>query len=651
MRYGTRRPDGGPPEAIGLAAEHEIFVILVDERMARRVRASDRPVAEAWAKLATDLVTAHGPGTMSPHRVVPVALDAAALQLTPQLNTTSFVRLDVRKGAARDRHLTLHVAVPALRALHDLPPPADQAVDRVPHIPVRLFISHAKGDLPRDPAALAEGPVKAILAALAEVPVDGWYDARNIPAGGRFDEEIKRGVLTSSALVAVLTDSWSTREWCRREVLEAKVAGRPMVVVDALEGRVIRLFPYLGNAPTLRWRAAIASPDATAGGTEADWTRQRRLWEAEDAALVIEAALLEALRYRHDHERLLGRLGAHEVALGTPPEALTLAHLPAGTTRVWYPDPPLGREELERLQPVADAQPSGRLELTTPLSELARWERPAGVQTVAVSLSGAPDSERYGGSAEHLAIFADDIVLYLLLAGLRVAYGGVLGHDALRDGAVEGDGVNYVERLLAMARSYSPLVTEIAAAPPKPIQNWVAWPIHCRYGDDEYRTYGQEAELESLAAPPDLEVGRDALKPAANGFFAPDTPARRYAWARSLTFMRESMREATSARILLGGKLTNYQGLWPGVFEEGVIALRTRQPLYPLGVFGGAARLLIDLLQGVDREEMTAAWFAANMPHREELVAEYRRHGRAVETPEALAAELKRAGAGALRKR
>ena len=108
------------------------------------------------------------------------------------------------------------------------------------------------------------------------------------------------------------------------------------------------------------------------------------------------------------------------------------------------------------------------------------------------------------------------------------------------------------------------------------------------------------------------------------------------------------MRKATSARILLGGKLTNYQGLWPGVLEEGVIALRTRQPLYPLGVFGGAARLLTDLLQGVDREEMTTAWFTANVPHREELVAEYRRHGRAVETPESLAAELKRAGAGGI---
>ena len=32
---------------------------------------------------------------------------------------------------------------------------------------------------------------------------------------------------------------------------------------------------------------------------------------------------------------------------------------------------------------------------------------------------------------------------------------GVLGHDALLKGAIEGDDMNYVERLLAMVRSYS----------------------------------------------------------------------------------------------------------------------------------------------------------------------------------------------------
>lgn len=639
VRYGSRQLDGGPPPAVDITAEREIIVILVDERMARRARKSDRIIADKWGQLVTNLLGEYSPAGASPHRVVPVALDGGGLQLAPTLNYTNFVRLDVRQGDERERHLVLHIAVRVLRALQDLPQAGSRPADELPEIPIRLFISHAKKDLPSDPAAIAEGPVKAILATLTQLPVRGWYDSADIPPGGRFPDEIQNGVLNSSALVAVLTDNWSSREWCRRELLEAKLAARPLVLVDAIEARVIRLFPYLGNAVTLRWRAAIASFHTT----DALWIDRKKAWEAEDAALVIEAALLEALRYQYEHRRLLRSIGQKEVALGTPPEALTLAHLPAETKRVWYPDPPLGREELDRLQPAGTA----KIDLTTPLSELARWKRPAGIQTVAVSLSNAPDTDLYGGSPEHLATFADDLVMYLLVAGLRVAYGGVLGHDALQKGVIEGDDINYVERLLAMVRSHSLLLSGVVGKPPVPIENWVAWPIHCRFGDAELRNYGQEATLKDLPAPPDLDVTAQELNASPDGFLPPDTPARRYAWARSLSFMRTSMRERTSARIAMGGRLKGYQGLWPGVLEEGVIALRSGQPLYLLGLFGGAARLLIDALRGEPREELTSAWLSA-LPASDELRQEYRRRGHTVPTPEDLAIELKQTGATGL---
>ena len=37
--------------------------------------------------------------------------------------------------------------------------------------------------------------VKAILATLSQLPVQGWYDGAEIPPGGRFPEEIQNGVL------------------------------------------------------------------------------------------------------------------------------------------------------------------------------------------------------------------------------------------------------------------------------------------------------------------------------------------------------------------------------------------------------------------------------------------------------------------------
>ena len=97
----------------------------------------------------------------------------------------------------------------------------------------------------------------------------------------------------------------------------------------------------------------------------------------------------------------------------------------------------------------------------------------------------------------------------------------------------------------------------------------------------------------------------------------------------------------------MGGRLAKYQGLWPGVLEEGVLSLRAAQPLYLLGLFGGAARLLIDALRGIDRPELAGGGLS-RLPDAEELRDEYRRHGQAVQTPEDLAAELKKIGAGGL---
>ena len=97
----------------------------------------------------------------------------------------------------------------------------------------------------------------------------------------------------------------------------------------------------------------------------------------------------------------------------------------------------------------------------------------------------------------------------------------------------------------------------------------------------------------------------------------------------------------------MGGKLKGYQGLWPGVLEEGVIALRAGQPLYLLGLFGGAARLLIDALRGAQRKELTGTWLSA-LQGSDELRDEYRRRGHTVQTPEELAAELKQKGAAGL---
>lgn len=79
---------------------------------------------------------------------------------------------------------------------------------------------------------------------------------------------------------------------------------------------------------------------------------------------------------------------------------------------------------------------------------------------------------------------------------------------------------------------------------------------------------------------------------------------------------------APVARIVLGGKLTNYTGFAPGIFEESLYTLEKNCPLYILGGFGGAAESLANALldsNHAPRHEFTEAWHFKHSPAVEKL--------------------------------
>src|SRR5207247_1977966 len=103
--------------------------------------------------------------------------------------------------------------------------------------------------------------------------------------------------------------------------------------------------------------------------------------------------------------------------------------------------------------------------------------------------------------------------------------------------------------------------------------------------------------------PPPADLGID---PAV--FTTPDDPLGRYAWARSLTVMREEMNKKTSARVILGGQVTGFKGKYPGLLEEALFALRSGKPVYLVGGFGGCTRAIVDALKGGVPEVLTEAF-------------------------------------------
>ena len=111
---------------------------------------------------------------------------------------------------------------------------------------IRVFISHSKHD--GDGESVGHSIRDWIH---AHSPLDSFFDVYDIPPGLSFGEVLPHQI-GAGAVLAVHTDSYSSREWCRREVIEAKRRVVPMIVVDCVRDIDPRGMAYLGNVPVIR---------------------------------------------------------------------------------------------------------------------------------------------------------------------------------------------------------------------------------------------------------------------------------------------------------------------------------------------------------------------------------------------------------------
>ena len=106
---------------------------------------------------------------------------------------------------------------------------------------LKLFISHAK----TDGVAMAKS-LLGVLRQLQEADPDGagfeyFYDAEHI-APGTVWREVLEAQASGSVLIALRTEAYESRYWCRREFLLAESSGMPIVAVD------LRREQYHGSA-------------------------------------------------------------------------------------------------------------------------------------------------------------------------------------------------------------------------------------------------------------------------------------------------------------------------------------------------------------------------------------------------------------------
>jgi len=222
-----------------------------------------------------------------------------------------------------------------------------------------------------------------------------------------------------------------------------------------------------------------------------------------------------------------------------------------------------------------------------------------GVLVVGLSVSEPDEHElvHLGLDEIHVRHAFIEIARHILAHGWSIAYGG----DLRRAG--------YTEALFDLVRTYN---REDLAGPDR-VHAYLSWPIW-RELKAEHRA--DLANVATITKGPRPEGAPESL---------PEIPERgpdELLWSSLATSqMRAEMDSDIGARVVLGGRVSGQQGLYPGIAEEAVLALRSKTPLYVAGGFGGCARLVASMLEGAKPAELSLDYQLKHTPRYPELVS------------------------------
>ena len=311
-----RRASGAPPPLVFHRATIHAVVALIDEHL---------ETDPAWSQYIRDIAAAcTDPPAGRPRqlrRLIPVAMAPTPGSLATSLGVQALRWRDwpgnQHAKTGRLVRETTYAAARLLRAVAD-----DDFDLRSQMQPVRVFLSHSKHDTAGQRAA------KTVRTWLSnDVQLHAFLDLFDVPAGLPDDQTLDEGI-RQSAVVAIHTDSFSSREWCRREVLLAKQTRRPLVVVDCVDQLDERTYAYLGNVPLVRLNPRNPRRIEPVIQLLLDEVFKDFLWHSRTATFAADNPDIDFI--------------------ASPPELLTLAtaarRCPA-PSRIVYPDPPLGARE------------------------------------------------------------------------------------------------------------------------------------------------------------------------------------------------------------------------------------------------------------------------------------------------------------------
>jgi hypothetical protein len=512
--------------------------------------------------------------------VVPIALDTTAFNFRESIERCNFIRAYEFPKETYNERTCLAVFHEIFRyGLNE----SRRELGRGKESALKLFLSHAKD------GAQGVAAAHALKGLIEKGPMREFFDTTDIAAGYEFEDEILANI-ADSTLVAIHSDSYSSRYWCQREILAAKDLDRPIIAVDLIGRFEDRRFPLAGNLPAIR----IPVDEK---------------FQIQETYLlgILQAALLESIRFNYSKQSLAeyqsaGWFAADAHVSARPPEACVLSRLAGEITQKGgknldfvYPDPPIYQEETRHFE-------NFKLKCYTPLTS---QRLNLSGKKIGVSISEPPEMELQdiGQTNLHLKLLVQDIARYILGCGAELIYGG-----DLRPGG-------FTEFLFQEGQALQSRLKSLKVH----LTNYIAWPIYL--GDtEETRTW--KARHRKVASMTELDIPEDVrdLVTSTKEFLKPSDPPSSFVWSRSLTVMRRTMVGSCDLRISAGGRLTGYKGWMPGVLEEVAVAVEMSKPTYLIGGFGGVSRGICRLIfEKAVPEELTFDWQIANNPGLDRL--------------------------------
>jgi hypothetical protein len=347
VRMRTRGEDGGigkspKPIDFGLAEQNTVL-LLVESNLAKASQSHWKPWFDMIARDAK-----HSPNI----QIIKIIVGSTRrFKHFAGQHSENFYAYGYTKSPA-----TAHLDRLLIRLSHDIAKRFWQM--RQPGERISVFLSHARGGDEVGGGELMARELDDFLSR-REYGLQGFLDVRDLHNGVDFTNSLEE-ITRSGVFLAIYSERYGTRPFCRKELLWAKRYRCPIMIALRLDTGEERSFPYKGNAPLRVIRKptprrsffSFGARKAGPGSAIAGDTIRR----------LVKDLISETLRcviWRRTAERSCVLLGIeHPILLPRPVELSDIAHIlldpPANPGNIIvYPDPPIDESELELVSAVA----------------------------------------------------------------------------------------------------------------------------------------------------------------------------------------------------------------------------------------------------------------------------------------------------------